>query len=257
MAFAGHAPRPGRTSALAVIELRTLDNSIFATRSNLMKHTLRVVAIMAAVVLAFAVSSVVSAHEKRTIAGGKYDVKVGWKNEPAVINQPNGATIEIKKAGTQDAVTGVEKALQVKIALGGKELTTLPLVPLGDAPGIYVADFTPPATGSYVWTFIGTIEGNTINEEFDSGPGRFDDAITAEEAAKVTPVNDDDASPSATQAATSAASGPAFVPLSTSTAPIVAPQAPSGDVTAIAATVAIVVVLLAGALLLAGRKPKP
>src|SRR5258708_22665544 len=130
MAFAGHAPRPGRTSAFAVIELRILDNSIFATRSNLMKHTVRVLAIMAAVVLTFAFSSVVSAHEKRTIAGGKYDVKVGWKNEPTVVNQPNGATIEIKKAGTQDAVIGVEKTWQVKITLGGKELMTLPLAPL-------------------------------------------------------------------------------------------------------------------------------
>src|SRR5258708_8330931 len=257
MAFAGHASRPGRTSALAVIELRTLDNSIFATRSNLMKHTLRVVAIMAVVLLTFGLSSVVSAHEKRTIAGGKYDVKVGWKNEPTVINQPNGATIEIKKAGTQDAVTGVEKTLQVKIALGGKELTTLPLVPLGDTPGTYVADFTPPATGSYVWTFIGTIEGNTINEEFDSGPGRFDDAITAEEAAKVTPFNDDDATSSATENAASAATEAAFVPLATSTTPIAAPQAPSGDMTALAATVGIVVILLVGAVVLFGRKPKP
>src|SRR5258708_29432029 len=136
-----------------------------------MKHTLRVVAIMAAVVLTFALSSAVSAHEKRTIAGGKYDVKVGWKNEPAVINQPNGATIEIKKAGTQDAVTGVEKTLQVKIALGGKELTTLPLVPLADTPGTYVADFTPPATGGYVLTFLCTIEGNSTQEQIHTGPG--------------------------------------------------------------------------------------
>src|SRR5258708_30098422 len=151
-----------------------------------MRHTLRTMTIVAVVLLTFALSSVASAHEKRTIAGGKYDVKVGWKNEPAVVSQPNGATIEIKKAGTQDAVIGVEKTLQVKIALGGKELMTLPLVTLTSTPGTYVAEFTPPATGSYVWTFVGSIEDNLINEEFDSGPGTFDDVISAEEAAKET-----------------------------------------------------------------------
>lgn len=215
-----------------------------------MNRTLRATAIVAIVLLTLVFSSVASAHEKRTIANGKYDVKVGWKIEPAVINQANGATIEIKKAGTQDVVLGVEKTLQVKIALGGKDLNTFALVPLADTPGTYTADFTPPATGSYVWTFIGTIEDNTINEEFDSGPGRFDDVITAEAAAQITPVNDDDAPASATQAATEVIVAP---PAVTAT-PGVTAQAASLDTTAIAATVGIVVILVGVAVFLSVRK---
>jgi len=217
-----------------------------------MKHMLRAMAVIAVVLLTFVFSSVVSAHEKRTIAGGKYDVKVGWKIEPAVVNQTNGATIEIMKAGTQDIVSGVEKTLQVKIALGGKELFTLPLVPLADTPGTYTADFSPTAAGSYVWTFIGTIESNSINEEFDSGPGRFDDVITAEEAALITPVNDDDAPGSATQAGTEAL----VVPPAIAATPVAAAQAASVDTTAIAATFGIVVILIAGAVILSRRPPK-
>ena len=217
-----------------------------------MKRTLRATSIVAVVLLTLIFSSVVSAHEKRTIAGGKYDVKVGWKIEPAVVNQANGATIEIKKAGTQEIVSGVEKTLQVKIAEGGKELTTLPLVPLADAPGTYTADFTPPGTGSYVWTFIGTIEGNAINEEFDSGPGRFDDVITAEQAALATPAVDDAPNASATQVATEA-----FISAPSITAtPVNTAQAASVDTTAIAATAGIVVLLIAVAVVLAMRKPK-
>ena len=56
-----------------------------------------------------------------------------------------------------------------------------PLRAVYGAPGSYIADFVPTRTGSYIFTFTGTIEGNSINERFESGPGRFDEvrAITA------------------------------------------------------------------------------
>src|SRR5581483_2741639 len=105
----------------------------------------------------------VAAHEQRTIGNGKYAVEVGWLNEPAVVNQPNGATIEIKKAASEDAVLGVEKTLKVKIAAGGKDEGTFDLHTVANKPGLYAADYTPPVTGSYVFTFTGDIEGTPIN----------------------------------------------------------------------------------------------
>ena len=66
------------------------------------------------------------------------------------------------------------------VAAGGSEPREFPLRAVYGAPGTYVADFVPTRTGSYIFTFTGTIEGNPINERFESGPGRFDDvqAIT-------------------------------------------------------------------------------
>ncbi len=77
-------------------------------------------------------------------------------------------------------VEGLETTLKVLVAAGGSEPREFPLRAVFEAPGTYVADFVPTRTGSYIFTFTGTIEGHPINERFESGPGRFDDvqAIT-------------------------------------------------------------------------------
>lgn len=72
-------------------------------------------------------------------------------------------------------VEGLEATLTVLVAAGGSEPREFPLRAVYGAPGAYVADFVPTRTGSYIFTFTGTIEGNPINERFESGPGRFDD----------------------------------------------------------------------------------
>ncbi len=119
-------------------------------------------------------TGVARAHERRTI-GGKYDVEVGWDKEPAYVNQPNAATITIYKAGTQDAVAGVEKTLKVRIAFGGGEAKEFPLRASFSKKGQYTADLVPTRAGSYIFTFVGDIGETPVNEKFESGPGRFDD----------------------------------------------------------------------------------
>src|SRR5579859_1619388 len=110
-------------------------------------------AICAAVVISvFVVPRIVLAHEQRTI-GGKYDVEVGWDREPALVNQPNAASIQIYKKGTQDAVEGVEKSLTVKIAFGGNDPKNFELHSVEDQKGYYLADLIPTRTGSYIFTF--------------------------------------------------------------------------------------------------------
>jgi hypothetical protein len=51
------------------------------------------------------------AHERRTIAGGKYDVVVVWDVEPAYQGQKNAASIRVSQAGSNPPVpiTGAEK----------------------------------------------------------------------------------------------------------------------------------------------------
>lgn len=39
--------------------------------------------------------------------------------------------------------------------------------------GYYVADIVPTRTGDYQWTFVGNINGDTVNDTFDSADGKF------------------------------------------------------------------------------------
>jgi hypothetical protein len=115
------------------------------------------------------------AHERRTLAGGKYDVVVGWDSEPAYVNQRNAAGIRISKPGTNPAepVTGAEKTLKVQIRQGS-QTRTFDLRSVFGQPGYYVADIVPTRAGDYVWTFSGTLGADAINEAFDSADGKFD-----------------------------------------------------------------------------------
>ena len=125
------------------------------------------------------VPSVALAHERRTVAGGKYDLVVGWDTEPPYVNQKNGASIRISRAGTNPAqpVTGAEKTLRVEIRQGGQS-RAFDLRAVFGQPGYYVADIVPTRAGDYVWTFSGSIGGDTVNETFDTADGKFE-GVTA------------------------------------------------------------------------------
>ena len=144
-------------------------------------HLRHLVAIgmLAALVVLVAAPTVALAHERRTLAGGKYDVVVGWEAEPAYVNQRNAAGIRISKAGTNpaEAVTGAEKTLKLQIRQGA-QTRNFDLRAVFGQPGYYVADILPTRAGDYQWTFTGTIGTDQVNETFDSADGRFD-AVTA------------------------------------------------------------------------------
>ncbi|HVO41605.1 MAG TPA: hypothetical protein VMT34_03225 [Aggregatilineales bacterium] len=124
------------------------------------------------------------AHSHQTLAG-KYDVEVGWLNEPAIVSQPNAATIRITKKGTSDPIMGVEATLTVKIAYGGNTPRQFALHTVEDQPGFYVADVIPTRVGDYIFTFDGKIEDTPVSgEKFESGPDSFD-AVTAPDALQV------------------------------------------------------------------------
>lgn len=114
------------------------------------------------------------AHERRTIANGKYDVVVGWDVEPAYADQKNGASIRISKAGTNPAepVSGAEKTLKVEIRQGATT-RAFPLRAVFGQPGYYVADMLPTRDGDYIWTFNGSIGEDQINDKFDTADGKF------------------------------------------------------------------------------------
>src|ERR687883_225772 len=115
------------------------------------------------------------AHEHRTIGNGKYDVTVGWDVEPAYAGLKNGASIRIAQAGSNPPVPveGADKTLKVQIRQGATT-REFPLRAVFGQPGYYAADFVPTRAGDYQLTFVGSINGDQVNETFDTADGKFD-----------------------------------------------------------------------------------
>jgi hypothetical protein len=114
-----------------------------------------------------------SAHERRTIANGKYDVVVGWLDEPPYADMKNAASIRLMQAGTSTPVTGAEKTLKLTIRQGAS-LKDFPLRAAFGQDGYYLADIVPTRDGDYQWIFTGSINGDQVNETFDTADGKFD-----------------------------------------------------------------------------------
>lgn len=122
------------------------------------------------------------AHERRTIDNGKYDVVVGWDIEPTFVGLKNSASIRIAEGGSDPPVPveGVEKTLKVQVRQGAAT-KVFPLTAVFGQSGYYTADFIPTREGDYIWTFMGQINDDPVNETFDSADGKFD-SVQAESA---------------------------------------------------------------------------
>lgn len=127
--------------------------------------------VMVGVVLALVLTLPALAHERRPV--GKYQLVVGFLNEPPVEGQMNGLDLTITSADTKQPVEGAEKTLKVEVNAGGKT-QPLQLQARFQQPGKYAAYFIPTKAGDYRFILTGNIEGQTVNETFESGPGRFD-----------------------------------------------------------------------------------
>jgi hypothetical protein len=139
--------------------------------------------LIAAAALVFgAMPGTVLAHERRVVAG-KYQFVVGFLQEPAVQGQLNGVDLRVTNIETNQPVTGLEKTLKVRVRAGGGPEKEFALEPRFNMPGVYAAYFIPSRPGGYVFTFVGTIDGQQINEVFQSGPGRFSDVSPTDELA--------------------------------------------------------------------------
>lgn len=113
-----------------------------------------------------------SAHEHRTV--GDYELTVGFLNEPAILEEPNGLDLRVQK-GSGDAgqpVEGLADSLQAEVRYGGQSMP-LELSPVFGRPGAYRGNFIPTAEGAYTFHITGTIEGTPIDEQFTSSPTTF------------------------------------------------------------------------------------
>jgi hypothetical protein len=127
-------------------------------------------ALAALSVSAVAVSSA-GAHERREV--GNYNFVVGFRVEPAFQNEINGIDLRVTlKDAAATPVENLQDALEVTVSAGGKSMPTKLRAVFRD-PGHYYSDFIPTAAGDYTFQIKGKINGQTVEEKFISGPGRF------------------------------------------------------------------------------------
>lgn len=130
--------------------------------------------LMLGALLPLAAPGAALAHERRNV--GPYTFVVGWTGEPAYTNLLNGLDLRISNTADNSPVEGADKTLKAQVAFGGGAPKDLPLRAVSGKPGAYTSDIVPTKAGSFIFTFSGTIDGTAVNEKFESGPGRFDDA---------------------------------------------------------------------------------
>ena len=118
------------------------------------------------------------AHERRVV--GQHSLVVGYLVEPAFVGEKNAIELTVRAVGTNEPVDGLDRSLKASIAFGGGQFRELRLRPWPGTPGGYLADVIPTRVGSYRFRFTGMIGSARIDEEFESGPGRFADVEVAD-----------------------------------------------------------------------------
>jgi len=122
-----------------------------------------------------------SAHEARKI--GKYDVEVGFGDEPAYTGDKNSVQLLLNEANDKPVVD-LGDTLKVDITTGSStddtqklSMTMQPNFEVGGdgTPGDYRAWFVPTAPGPYTFHFTGSIKGQKVDEKFTSSPTTFDE----------------------------------------------------------------------------------
>jgi hypothetical protein len=143
-------------------------------------------ALGAALVLVSPLSA--EAHEVRQLAGGKYQIVVGFIGEPVFAGDKSGLEFfvsDLSAAATpvagvesddqEDAgtpVEGLETTLKAEVIFGDQTME-LPLSARYNTPGAYESVFFPAKPGDYTFRIYGTLDGTDIDESFTSSPEGF------------------------------------------------------------------------------------
>lgn len=134
---------------------------------------LRGLTALGSLLLLLALAGPAAAHEQRQV--GKYTLEVGWRDEPALERARNAVLIEVRETASGRGVPGLTKSLRVLVSFGGSAQTFEPALEAApDEPGTYAGAIIPTRTGDYIFRVTGKIEEQSVDERFESGPGRFD-----------------------------------------------------------------------------------
>ncbi len=119
--------------------------------------------------LALLASAPASAHGKTQV--GDYELEIGFHNEPAYLNQPNGLDLFVTNSKTDEMVTGLEDSLQAEIIFGSSK-KAIQIEPQ-EEDGAYIAYMVPTEVGDYTWHIFGTIENTPVDVSMTSSPDTF------------------------------------------------------------------------------------
>ena len=138
-----------------------------------MTRILSIAAAVAVVVASLGIfASPAAAHERRNI--GPYTFVVGWIVEPAYVGQLNALDLTVTETASTKAVEGLEKTLKAELITGGgAAVMPLTVASRFGLPGKYQGQVLPTKVGDYTFHITGTVGTMTIDEKFESGPGRF------------------------------------------------------------------------------------
>lgn len=136
----------------------------------------RILSIAAAVAIVMASLGIfarpAAAHERRAV--GPYSFVVGWIVEPAYVGQLNALDLTVTETASSKAVEGLEKTLKADLIVGGGAATMpLTIAARFGLPGRYQGQVEPTKVGEYTFHITGTVGTISIDEKFESGPGRF------------------------------------------------------------------------------------
>jgi hypothetical protein len=155
---------------------------------NLCNRIVRSAACGLAAACAAALPLAAGAHEEREIGDGRFNVVVGFIDEPAFVGEKNGLSLEVTdltapvtpdvgEAGGEEPggapVLGLADTLRAEV-IYGEETMELELVPAFGELGRYLGYFFPTAEGDYTYRVFGDIQGVAVDERFTSSPEGFD-----------------------------------------------------------------------------------
>ncbi len=136
------------------------------------------VSLMSALALLLLLPGFASAHERRTV--GKYQMVVGWINEPAYLNDRNSLDLTIcngdcktENGVVTNPIKNAQETLKAEVSSNGIAPIALTLSPRFGADGKYNGWVYPTKTGDYTFHIYGTINGDNVDEKFSSGPKTF------------------------------------------------------------------------------------
>jgi len=141
-----------------------------SNRRRLLARSL--IGVTVALVAVMLSAGLASAHEHKVV--GDYTLTIGFLNEPAINEQPNGLSLRVDKGSdeTGTPVTGLASTLKAEVKFGGQTMP-LTLEPVFNQDGAYDANFIPTAPGAYTFHIFGTINDMSIDESFTGGPDTF------------------------------------------------------------------------------------
>jgi hypothetical protein len=125
--------------------------------------------LMLVLCLALLASAPASAHGKTQV--GDYELEIGFHNEPAYLNQPNGLDLFVTNSKTGEMVNGLEETLQAEIIFGSSKKAVK--IEPQEEDGAYTAYVVPTEIGDYTWHIFGTIENTPVDVSMTSSPDTF------------------------------------------------------------------------------------